>query len=459
MVARPDTAGRLSTMRRELWKRVTAMVTVIVFSVQIRPMESFLTAYLTGPRVHVSLDEVSNVLTPININVAVFGSLIVIVFSDYLRYKPVMIFCGLMGTLAYVCLIVSSYIIYLKIFEIGLSVLTCAEPTFFGYLFAMIEDKDQYQIATGCVTAGMMSGMAVSGLLGQIVVYLNYSNYSPLLYYSLAGVTFATVWMILLPSAKRENDVVAATKAKVFSREAILSHTIPKYNAESYFSQNIKTTPVVTNLFKRIYEDVKQSYTNHTVLRWSFWHVLGMTSNVQITLYINILYTYVADESNDKNMLLNGLVNSLATISAAICAYKIGKVDMDWTRYGDTFLAFGSLALGLSMSLCYFSKNIIIVYLMYICYYAIVQSVFVIVISQIGKQVKNDCYALVLGFNIFLGIVLSMLVSTMMTSLGTSIPGHFLVYGGTYLAVAIFYGCVACFNTYIRTRHFYYYLP
>lgn len=68
--------------------------------------------------------------------------------------------------------------------------LTCAEPTFFGYLFAMIEDKDQYQIATGCVTAGMMSGMAASGIIGQIVVYLNNSDYSPLLYYSLAGIQY-----------------------------------------------------------------------------------------------------------------------------------------------------------------------------------------------------------------------------------------------------------------------------
>lgn len=56
----------------------------------------------------------------------------------------------------------------------------------------------------------------------------------------------------------------------------------------------IKTTPVVTNLFKGIYEDVKQSYTNHTVLRWSFWHVLGMTSNVQV-ITISDLLLFIID--------------------------------------------------------------------------------------------------------------------------------------------------------------------
>jgi len=35
---------------------------------------------------------------------------------------------------------------------------------------------------------------------------------------------------------------------------------------------------------------------------------------LQIILYINILYTYVADESNDKHILFNGLVDSFATV-------------------------------------------------------------------------------------------------------------------------------------------------
>lgn len=43
----------------EPWKRVTGMVTVIAFAIQIRPMDSFLTVYLTGPRVGVTLDEVT----------------------------------------------------------------------------------------------------------------------------------------------------------------------------------------------------------------------------------------------------------------------------------------------------------------------------------------------------------------------------------------------------------------
>lgn len=51
---------------------------------------------------------------------------------------------------------------------------------------------------------------------------------------------------------------------------------------------------------------------------------------------------------------------------------------MHWTRYGNAFLTFSSLALGLALCFCCYSTNIIFVYIMYIFYAALVQSVFVI---------------------------------------------------------------------------------
>lgn len=112
----------------------------------------------------------------------------------------------------------------------------------------------------------------------------------------------------------------------------------------------VNRTTAKTNPLKLIYEDYKQSYTDLTVLRWSVWHIIGMATYVQVEyvlvnfylffffllnypqffpaavifdpffsaqvfLYVNILYTYVADASADgKHALLNGAVDSLATV-------------------------------------------------------------------------------------------------------------------------------------------------
>lgn len=50
---------------------------------------------------------------------AIFGTFLVFLLTDYLRYKPVMIFNGLVGMLAYICLMSPPTIIGLKVCGIG----------------------------------------------------------------------------------------------------------------------------------------------------------------------------------------------------------------------------------------------------------------------------------------------------------------------------------------------------
>ncbi|VVC44839.1 Hypothetical protein CINCED_3A001855 [Cinara cedri] len=446
----------------ENWKIVTAAVAVFAFSLEFRPMDSFLTAYLTSPEIHATLSEVSDVLTPIRIQFGVIGTFLVFLLADYLRYKPIMIFNGTLGMLAYACLMGSPTIFRLKVVEVCLSLFTCAEVSYYGYLFAKIKEKEQYQTATGCAKAGMLSGKFASGILGQAVVYFNNHDYSTLPYYSFTSMTFVTVWGFLLPSVRHsqyfhaEEQVIATTtgtvaddsSAEYFSKKAIQDPNIPKYIVEKDDrQQNVdQTIAVATNPFKRIYEDFKYSYKDTEVLWWSFWHIVGLFGYAQIILYINVLYTYEMDVSDDKNTLYNGLVDSIATMSAAICAYKIGKANVDWTRRGDMFLAISSLTLGLTMCLCYFFKNIFLVYAMFIFYDTLVESTFVIVISQIAKRLRNDCYTLILGFNAFVAVVLCTLSSTFLTAIRLSIPAKFLAYGGTYVTLGIIYGCAAVYK-------------
>lgn len=59
--------------------------------------------------------QVSNVLTPFRIFCAIFGTFLVFLLTDYLRYKPIMILNGLAGMLAYICLMSSPTTIGLKV--------------------------------------------------------------------------------------------------------------------------------------------------------------------------------------------------------------------------------------------------------------------------------------------------------------------------------------------------------
>lgn len=87
-----------------------------------------------------------------------------------------------------ICIQLSLLLFTYQVTEISLGMLKCIEISYYGYLFATIKDKKHYQMATGCAMAGVMSGMCVSGLLGQLIVYNNNRDYSVLIYYSLAGI-------------------------------------------------------------------------------------------------------------------------------------------------------------------------------------------------------------------------------------------------------------------------------
>ncbi|KAL5233325.1 hypothetical protein ACI65C_000735 [Semiaphis heraclei] len=428
------------------WKFITVMVTVFTFTVEIRPMDSFLTAYLTSPSVNATLKEVSDVLTPLRIYFGVIGSFLVFLSSDYLRYKPVMIFNGILGMAAYANLINSPTTFRIMVTEVCLSLFACIEMAYYGYLYSKIEDKEHYQIATGFAKSGMLSGTCVGGLLGQLVVYFNDRNYSVLPYYSLAFVTFATAWACFLPSVGNSKTFVHArdVRGKVFSNATIRDPGISKYSStEKFDTPNIVQSEIQFNHFC----DFRHSYADRTVLMWSIWYVIAMAAFTQTNLYVNILYTYIVDESNDKHILLNGVVDCLATMCAAISTYHIGKVKVNWNDYGFAFLAFCSLVIALLLSLGYYSENIIVVYLMYICFDTVVQSVFVIAMSQIAKQLKHNFYTSVLGFNAFLGIVLSTCLSSLLVRIGTSLPVRFLVYSSTFVILGVVYGCTAVIHS------------
>lgn len=87
------------------------------------------------------------------------------------------------------------FCVLLQLSEVFCSLVISCQCTYYGYLFARIKDKDHYQIATGCVKSGALSGMFVSGLLGQIVVYFNDSDYTSLPYYSLVGMIYYDIYI------------------------------------------------------------------------------------------------------------------------------------------------------------------------------------------------------------------------------------------------------------------------
>lgn len=68
----------------------------------------------------------------------------------------------------------------------------------------------------------------------------------------------------------------------------------------------------------------------------------------------------------------------LSVSLGALGAYLIGKVQLNWTYYGDIFTAFCSILMGVFMMSCYFFEHIQLIYLSYILYGLVSEAILVI---------------------------------------------------------------------------------
>ncbi|XP_050423499.1 thiamine transporter 2-like isoform X2 [Adelges cooleyi] len=357
-----------------------------------------------------------------------------------------MVFSGLLGMLSFVNFARSPSKLQLIFAESCLSLYFSVETTYYSYLYASIKDKTHYQLATGCAKAAMLTGTCVSGLLGQLVVYFGHGSYTALPYISLAGLTIAFAWACFMPPVKFNNYFhVPVPEVPVSSKTALYDSAVPGY-AGSATTDRLPRKPKQTSRLASAlackYESLKLSYSDPVVLKWSFWYILSLGTYIELLLNVNILLTYNADETNDRSMLLNGMVVSIMTLCGALSTYRIGKVDVDWDRCGDKFLGYGSLVLSMLTGLCCFTRNDYFVYVMLIGYGTLVQSMFVISISETAKRLQQNLYALVIGFNVFVAVSLATCFSVVVIEMNvfyTTVPQQFLFYGGLYLFMGIIF--------------------
>lgn len=113
----------------------------------------------------------------------------VLLLADFLRYKPIIILCGLSGSCAHITLVFAKNLWGMKIFKslIGLSLST--EIAYFAYIYAKV-DKEHYQEITSHVLAALSLGKFVAGVTGQFLVSFELLNYHQLNYLTISGVNF-----------------------------------------------------------------------------------------------------------------------------------------------------------------------------------------------------------------------------------------------------------------------------
>lgn len=435
------------------WKKISLFVCVFAFVRELRPIEPFYAAYMTSPAINITLTQTSRDVYAVGAYSCFCLIIIVFLITDYLKYKPVLIMDGICGIITYCSIVGHPSLLRMQIGQVFYGFFFSSEVAYFGYLYAMTDDKRYYQRITGQARAACLSGKFLSSLFAQTVSLINGSvPYVELVYLSIFGMFFSAVWAFLMPNVT--NSVYFHNERS----ESIDQPTPPVTNTASSSGasktiENIESQPSNTKITNKeinknkslgrvllyLKKDFIRSYSDPYVIKLCLWWAFAFGAYVQVYTYINVLYTYVLDLNEDSHFTLyNGAAESLNTLIGAIAAYSIGKLELNWFKVGDLFLGIGSILAGIVLLGCFYTRTMWFIYAFYIIYGCLYQTMLTVAESEVAKRLSRDSYGLVFGFNSFIALFLHTLMTYGIVQghvISVSTIQQFLIYAVYYMAI------------------------
>ncbi|XP_020287296.1 thiamine transporter 1-like [Pseudomyrmex gracilis] len=433
------------------WLKISCILCMFGCFKDFRPSESFITDYLTGPWKGFTPEEVNELIYPVSTYSYMATLILVFLITDLVRYKPIIILCGLSGIVTYIMIIVGKSVLIFQILEFFYGLYYSTEVAYYTYIYAKV-DKEHYQKVTGHTKAAVLIGRSMSGLIAQLTASFRVLDYHQLNYLTLTSITIATVWALFLPSVgqsiyfHRANACEDERRKRSLELRGITVSVLPNAvcNGENSTTLHHSFAQLKAPLFYKIrnayvllWKHFVQAYANDRVLKWSVWWALATCGYLQVISYVQLLWQTAVGPDDE---IYNGAVDFIYAILSAAIVFCIGMMRLNWNLLGDITLFVFSLLEGLILLLMSFSDNIWFLYAGYIIFGVIYHTMVTVASFEVAKYISEDSYGLVFGINMFLALVVqSLLTFVVINTLAMSIRPQFFVYSSYFMVLAMVY--------------------
>lgn len=430
------------------WTMISCILCVFGCFKEFRPSESFVTDYLTVWKNFTDV-QVNQEIFPVS-TYSYFATLIIVfLITDFVRYKPIIVLCGLSGVIAFLLIALGQDVLTMQILEFFYGLFFSTEVAYYTYIYAKV-DKKHYQEVTSHTRAASLFGRCMAGIVAQLTVSLDILNYHQLTYLTIGAITFATIWACFLPSVgqsiyfhrKNENNLYSGT---VVLQQNDLNQVLHNPEQPEYSSPNISLIRKVKEAYILLWKDFLQAYSNNHVIKWSIWWAFSTCGYLQISSYIQLLWQ-TAVVPRDK--IYNGAVDALYTIIGTITVFYIGKLPFNWSLIGDTMVSFMSFVEGALLVVSSYSYSIWLLYAAYIVFGIIHHTMVTVASFEIAKFISDDSYGLIFGINTFFALLLQSILTVIVVNgnLKLDLRSQYFVYGGYYIAISILYMIIGISN-------------
>lgn len=117
-----------------------------------------------------------------------YAAMLIVVFliTDFVRYKPIIILCGLSGLITFILIVIGRTVLMMQIVEFFYGLFLSAEVAYYTYIYAKV-DKKHYQEVTGHTKAASLFGRSMSGVVAQLTASFDLLDYQQLNYITITG--------------------------------------------------------------------------------------------------------------------------------------------------------------------------------------------------------------------------------------------------------------------------------
>uniref|UniRef100_A0AAQ4QB17 Solute carrier family 19 member 3a n=1 Tax=Gasterosteus aculeatus aculeatus TaxID=481459 RepID=A0AAQ4QB17_GASAC len=403
------------------WRYPTALLCVYGFFSTVKPLEPFLTLYLTGPDKNLTTEQVNNQIFPVWTYSYLCVLVPVFLLTDWLRYKPVVVFQGATLFITTATLLWLKSVAAMQAMQFFYGVVMASEVAYFSYIYSVV-DLERYRKATSYSRSVQLLGYTVGSVLGQLLVSLDLMSFNNILVLTLALTAVALLASCLLPMPRRSmffHRGKNTAKAGTEGRDGGTGGMRPGLEEHGPAAEDLEEPGGErrgSRVLLQLWRDFRQCYSSRRLLYWSVWWAMATCGYNQTTNYVQVLWEHVHPSQNFS--VYNGGVEAVSNLLGAATAYGIGFTEVRWEQWGELALGgFSGLGAG-ALFLMTFTGNIWVCYTGYVVFKCLHMLLITIAMYQIAADLSMERYALVFGANNFGALALQTLITSVVVDSG-----------------------------------------
>ncbi|XP_026174400.1 thiamine transporter 1 isoform X2 [Mastacembelus armatus] len=414
----------------------------------------------------------------------------VFLLTDWLRYKPVVVFQCVALLTTSPLLIWTKSVPAMQVMQFFYGVVTASEVAYFSYIYSVVDLK-RYRKATSYSRSVQLLGYTVGSVLGQLLISFNLMSYNNIMVFTLVLTAIALLASCLLPMPqqsmffhRRQSGQNVARKETKGHADRTLDATEHKRRSQASieetgdkkiekseetkkdeekgmnekgpksedFEESIGAESC-TQVLLQLWRDFCHSYSSRQLIYWSVWWAMATCGYNQTVNYVQVLWEHV--QPSQDFSIYNGGVEAVSYLLSAATAYGIGFTEVRWEQWGELALG-GFSGLGAaSLFLMTFIGNIWVCYAGYIIFKCLYMLLITIAMYQIAADLSLERYALVFGTNNFGALVLQTILTSVVVDsggLGLAIIPQFTVYASYFSVIAVVFSLRGLFTIWRAQR-------